>query len=67
MGQLAYAVALSTAKHNPVCSLPLQSSLRLDKEVLVSAVDDTLTLDVIADLPGLMSGSVLPALDDGEL
>tara|TARA_R110002073_G_scaffold177151_2_gene334962 strand:+ start:19432 stop:22401 length:2970 start_codon:yes stop_codon:yes gene_type:complete len=67
IGELAYAIALSNAGHASVCSEALQASLRADQSLLVSGVDETLPSDVLDDLPALMSSSVLPALDDGQL
>lgn len=67
VGELAYAVALSNAGHSELCSEAYQGSLRADRDLMVGGIDETLTQSVLEDLPSLMSSSVLPALDDGQL
>ncbi len=67
IGELTHAIAISNAGHSDLCSEELQASLRADRDLMVGGIDETLPVDVISDLPTLMSSSVLPALDDGQL
>ncbi len=66
-GELSYAVALSNARHQELCSTEFEESLVTDRSSIVSGVDDIMSESVLVDLPALMSTSVLPTLDDGQL
>ena len=66
-GELSYAVALSNARHEEFCSIDLEASLQANRSSIVSGVDDIMSESVLVDLPTLMTASVLPRLDEGQL
>lgn len=67
LGEMAHAIALSNAERADTCSNEFQDLLLRDRSLMVSGVDETLTSEVVRDLPSLMRQSVLPTLDQGEL
>ncbi len=62
---MAYAIAFRNAEQAAQCSSELQSLLIDNQNELVSSVDTILAPDILEDLPGLMTASILPNVDEG--
>lgn len=67
LGEMAHGIALSNAEGAETCSPEYQALLISERDLMVSGIDESLTPDVVRDLPSLMRESVLPAFDQGEL
>ncbi len=67
MGEMAHAIALSNAEGAETCSSEFQALLISERDLMVSGVDESLTPDVVQDLPGLLRESILPVFDQGGL
>lgn len=64
---MVYAIASTNASESSRCSAELEQLLVEDREKLITAVDTILNPATIQTLPGLMSQSVLPGVDDQSL